>query len=190
MSPIVEAAFELQAFCSTRGWRFCFIGGIVVPRWGEPRTTADADLTLLTGFGGEEGFVDELLAGFRARVEGARELALSRRVLLIEASNTVGLDVALGGLPFEERLIQRSSDFAVGSGLSLRTCCAEDLVVLKAFAGREIDWLDVRGIAVRQAGRLDEALIFRELDPLIELKGAPESGARLREILRQARETG
>ena len=100
MSPILEAAVELQAFCSSRGWRFCFIGGIVVPRWGEPRTTADADLTLLTGFGNEEAFVDPLLAAFRARVDGARELALSRRVVLIEASNTVGLDVTLSALPF------------------------------------------------------------------------------------------
>jgi hypothetical protein len=185
LSPLLEAALELQAFCSSQGWRFCFIGGLVVGRWGEPRTTADADLTLLTGFGGEERFVDTLLAAFRARVEGARELALSRRVLLIEASNTVGLDVALGGLPFEERLIERSSDFAVGPGLFLRTCSGEDLVVLKAFAGREVDWLDIRGIAIRQAGRLDEALIFGELSPLIELKGTPEAAERVRKMLRQ-----
>jgi hypothetical protein len=184
LSPILEAALELQAFCLARRWRFCFIGGIVVARWGEPRTTADADLTLLTGFGGEETFVDALLATFRPRVEGARQLALSRRVLLIEAANTVGLDVSLGGLPFEERLVERSSDFALGSGLFLRTCSAEDLIVLKAFAGREIDWLDVRGVAVRQAGRLDQALIFTELDPLIEIKGTPEVAERLREILR------
>jgi hypothetical protein len=186
LSPILEAALELQAFCVAQGWRFCFIGGIVVPRWGEPRTTADADLTLLAGFGSEEGFVDSLLAAFRPRVENARELALSRRVLLIEASNSVSLDVALGGLPFEERLIERATDFAVGSGLALRTCCAEDLIVLKAFAGREIDWVDVRGVAIRQGARLDQELIFRELAPLLELKGTPEAAVRLRGILRQA----
>ena len=89
--------------------------------------------------------------------------------------------------PSRSGSIERSSDFAVGPGLFLHTCCAEDLIVLKAFAGREIDWLDVRGIAIRQAGRLDEALIFRELNPLIELKGTPEAGERLRDILRQAR---
>ena len=115
--------------------------------------------------------MDPLLAAFRARVDGARELALSRRVVLIEASNTVGLDVALGGLPFEERLIERSSDFAIGGGPAINTCCAEDLIILKAFAGREIDWLDVRGIAIRQAGRLDEALILRELMPAARAQG-------------------
>ena len=186
MSPLLEAAIELQTFCASRGWRFCFIGGIVVPRWGEPRTTADADLTLLSGFGDEEAFVDRLLAAFRPRVEGVRALALKRRVLLIEASNSVSLDVSLGGLPFEERLVGRASDFEVGKGLALRTCSAEDLVILKAFAGREIDWLDVRGVAVRQGKQLDQKLIFRELTPLLELKGTPEAGERLREILRQA----
>jgi hypothetical protein len=186
LSPILAAALELQSFCRGRGWRFCFIGGLVVPRWGEPRTTADADLTLLTGFGGEEAFVDDLLAAFRTRREDARELALLRRVLLLEAANTVPLDVSLGALPFEERLVDRSSEYEAAPGATLRTCSAEDLVVLKAFAGRDLDWLDVQGVATRQAGRLDEDLILRELQPLLELKDAPEAADRLRRILRAA----
>lgn len=183
MSPILEAAIELQAFCQARSWRFCFIGGIVVLRWGEPRTTAGADLTLLTGFGGEESFIDAILATFRPRRGDARELALTRRVLLIEASSAIPLDVSLGALPFEERLVDRSTAYEVAPGVALRTCSAEDLVVLKAFAGRDQDWLDIRGIATRQANRLDDPLIFRELQPLLELKGVPEAAARLREIL-------
>jgi hypothetical protein len=35
-----------------------------------------------------------------------------------------------------------------------------------AFAGRTKDWLDIEGIAVRQAGRLDERLIWTEIVPL------------------------
>jgi len=34
------------------------------PALGEPRQTQDADLTLITGFGNEELFVDQLLATF------------------------------------------------------------------------------------------------------------------------------
>lgn len=37
--------------------QFCFIGGLALLRWGEPRTTRDTNLTLLTGFGGEERFI-------------------------------------------------------------------------------------------------------------------------------------
>jgi hypothetical protein len=187
VSPILEAALEIQGFCRSRTWRFCFIGGIVVPRWGEPRTTADADLTLLTGFGSEEAFVDTLLGSFAPRRSDARRLALERRVVLIEARNTVPLDVSLGGLPFEERVVERASDFTIAAGVTLHTCSAEDLIVLKAFAGRDLDWADIRGLAIRQAGRLDEALILRELEPLLDLKGEPEAAARLREILRNTR---
>jgi hypothetical protein len=56
----------------------------------------------------------------------------------------------------------------------LRTCSAEDLIVLKAFASRPRDWIDVEGIIVRQAGKLDWAYVDRELRPLAELKEAPE----------------
>ena len=43
-------AAGLQNFCEARDWRFCFIGGLAVQRWGEPRGTIDVDLTLLSGF--------------------------------------------------------------------------------------------------------------------------------------------
>jgi hypothetical protein len=45
---VFRAAAELQKVCAAEGWRFCFIGGLAVIRWGEPRETVDADLTLLT----------------------------------------------------------------------------------------------------------------------------------------------
>lgn len=187
MNPIFAAAQEIQEFCSRRGWRFCFIGGIAVQRWGEPRLTQDADLTLLTGFGGEERFVDELLVAFKGRRSDAREFALSYRVLLLEASNGVPLDVSLGAMPFEERAVERASQMAIGGGYSLLTCSAEDLVVFKAFAGRDKDWLDIEGIALRQAGRLQERRVWQELEPLLELKESPEAARRLRAVLERAR---
>ena len=51
------------------------------------------------------------------------------------------------------------------------TCSAEDLIVLKAFAGRDRDWADIEGILMRRAGQLDEPLVFQELTPLLQLKG-------------------
>ena len=186
MNPIFTAALELQEFCGARAWRFCFIGAIAVQRWGEPRLTQDADLTLLTGFGGEEPFVDALLAGFRARRSDARDLALHYRVLLMEAGNGVPLDVSLGAMPFEERAVERASSFEIGEQRSLRTCGAEDLVVLKAFADRAKDWLDIEGVVVRQRERLDRMLIWRELRPLLELKQSPETASRLEALLGRA----
>ncbi len=172
---VMEAAGEVQQFCQNRNWQFCFIGGIAVQRWGEPRMTQDADLTLLTGFGNEEKFTDILLTSFPARRADAREFALRSRVLLIQSAGGVAVDVALGGFPFEERTIQRSSSWTWLENQSLVTCSAEDLIVHKTFAGRDLDWADVERILIRQHGKLNLGQIQTELKPLLELKGEMEA---------------
>lgn len=62
---------------------------------------------------------------------------------------------------------------------SLITCSAEDLIVHKAFAGRDLDWSDVERILTRQYGKLNLAQIRAELTPLLELKDEPEAMAKL-----------
>jgi hypothetical protein len=177
---VLAVAGEVQRFCQQQNWRFCFIGGIAVQRWGEPRLTQDVDLTLLTGFGKEEEFADALLASFRPRREDARAFALTNRVLLIQTSDGVGVDVALGAFPFEERSIQRSSAWKWAENSEpLITCSAEDLVVHKVFAGRDLDWGDVERVLVRQHGKLNFAQMRIELKPLLELKGEMEALAKL-----------
>jgi len=170
---VIRAAQALQHLCTTEGWRFCFIGGLALQRWGEPRETIDVDLTLLTGFGGEDRFIDVLLHHFEPRIEQAADFALANRVLLLRTGSGVGLDIALAGLPFEEGVVARSSLFAFPIQILLRTCSAEDLVVMKAFAARNKDWLDVEGIIVRQTGRLDWTYVRQQLQPLAELKEQP-----------------
>ena len=174
MTEVIQAAAELQAFCAAQGWRFCFIGGLALLRWGEPRETVDADLTLIAGFGSEQTFIEPLLRNFEGRIPEAGQFALDRRVLLLRSRKGVGLDVALGALPFEELAVQRSSLFDYPPNISLRTCSAEDLLVMKAFAGRGQDWVDVERVIVRQTGKLDWDYIRAQLGPLAELKESPE----------------
>lgn len=174
MTEVIRAAKELQTICEGQRWRFCFIGGLALQRWGEPRETVDVDLTLVTGFGDEKRFVEMLLTRFEPRIANAGQFALANRVLLLRAKSGVGLDIALGGLPFEESAVGRSSLFAFPGEILLRTCSAEDLIVMKAFAARAKDWMDIEGILIRQAGKLDWPYIRAQLTPLAELKGAPE----------------
>jgi hypothetical protein len=180
---ILEAASEVQHFCQQRRWPFCFIGGIAVQRWGEPRLTQDVDLTLLTGFGNEESFTDAVLEIFQPRRPDAREFALSRRVLLVRTGSGVSVDIALGAFPFEERSIQRASDWTWAEKQSLITCSAEDLIVHKTFAGRNLDWGDVERVLIRQHGKLDWKQIRAELKPLLELKGDLEAMDKLEGML-------
>lgn len=149
------------------------------------RATQDADVTLLCPFGNEPAAVDRLLAGFKARIAGAREFALRQRVVLLWSSEGVGIDVALGALPFEERCVGRASEWTVPPGVVLRTCSAEDLVVLKAFAGRAQDWIDLESVLVRRRRTLDWRLIVEELKPLLELRETPENLEKLEQLRRQ-----
>lgn len=161
------------------------IGGLAVQRWGEPRQTRDVDLALLTGIGRESDYTDTILATFQARRPDARAFALAYRVLLIQSAAGVPLDVSLAALPYEERVMSRSSPFAFAAGCVVTTCSAEDLVVLKAFADRPQDWIDVEGIIARQRGALDRALIRRELRELLELKEDLDPEAVLNKLLKR-----
>jgi hypothetical protein len=174
VNDVIQAAAELQNVCQSEGWQFCFIGGLALQRWSEPRETVDVDLSLFAGFGQEQHFSEALLKHFEPRISNAAEFAQQRRVLLLRSSKGVGLDVALAALPYEELVIQRSSYFDYPPGISLRTCSAEDLIVLKAFAGRGQDWADVERLIVRQSGKLDWDYIYKNLRPLAQLKEAPE----------------
>ncbi|MGI9017958.1 MAG: nucleotidyl transferase AbiEii/AbiGii toxin family protein [Euzebya sp.] len=183
MNGLFSAAREIQDLCDEQGWRFCFIGGLAVLRWGEPRQTRDVDLTLLTGFGGEEPFVDRLLERFAPRVPDAKGFALKNRVLLLRSDDGVGLDVALGAMTFEEHAVDRATGWRIDQSLVLQTCSAHDLVVYKVFAGRPQDWIDVEMIIARRSRELDMDLVQQELVPLLELKGAEEDWGRLQGLL-------
>jgi hypothetical protein len=175
LEELLAAAAGLQSLLVHRGWRFCFIGGVAVQRWGYPRFTHDIDLTLLTGFGEEERFVDSLLTDLEPRRREARDFALHHRVLLLRTHEGIEVDVALGALPFEERSVARASAWRLGEGVELTTCSAEDLVIHKVFAGRGRDWDDVETVLMRQRGQLNFGLIHSELRPLLELKGELDS---------------
>ena len=170
MNPLFAAAADLQRYCTSRGWRSAVIGGLAVQRWGEPRQTRDVDLTLLAGIGGESAIVDGLLARFRPRRPDARQFAIDRRVVLIDIAAGIPADISLSALPYEERVVDRSSDFQVAPDTTIRTCSAEDLIVLKAFADRPQDWIDIEGVIVRQRDGLHREQVLQELRALLDLK--------------------
>lgn len=172
MIPLLALAQDVQDFMESRNWRFCIIGGIAVQRWGQPRVTTDVDITLFTGFFEEAPYIDEVLKNYKPRREDAAQFALSRRVLLV-SGNEIGIDISLGAIPFEDFAIQRATYHSYTPDISLKTCSAEDLVVFKAFADRTKDWADVESVVTRQSD-LEWDYIFEQLNPLVELKEAPE----------------
>ena len=129
--------------------------------------------------------MDCLLKSFKGRRPDTREFALRAHVLLLVASNGTPLDVALGALEFEKNSIRRSSPWNYTAHSTIITCSAEDLIVHKAFASRELDWLDVERILQRQAGVLNVAQILEELQPLAELEEDHNIVPRLTSLMRK-----
>jgi hypothetical protein len=176
---VIGAGREVQDRLSGAGFRFCFIGGVALLRWGEPRFTQDVDLTLLCPFGQEVAVAGDIAKLLTPRMPGAVEFASESRVFLARTSDGTPVDIAFGAIDFELRCVERASPFDFGGGVSLTTCGAEDLVVMKVFADRGQDWVDVEAIVLRRAGELDWRLIEAELEPLLEVRGGKSSWERL-----------
>lgn len=181
----MSAAAEVQGFLAGRSWRFCFIGGIALQRWGKPRVTTDGDITLLTGLGNEDAFIQPILERYPGRRPDARQFALHARVLLVQTREGIPFDIALAGFPYEEQVVGRSSTYRFHRGPSLCTCSAEDLVVLKAIADRPRDWSDIETVIIRQGKTLDRKYVLTHLEPLCEIKEAPEILDRLHKLYRE-----
>ena len=79
-------------------------------------------------------------------------------------------------------MIGQATPFQFLPNCSLITGSAEDLIVLKAFANRTRDWLDVESVIMRQGKKLDMNFVFDQLSPLCELKETPEIIERLKNI--------
>lgn len=186
MNELTRLALGLEKFWREKGWEACIIGGLAVQAWGEPRFTMDVDITVLAGLGREEEFVDGWLAEFPSRIPDAKSFALENRVLLLRGSEGIGIDVALGCLPFEEQAIRSAVDVELEPGARVRICRPEDLLVMKAFADRGQDWLDIRGILIRQRDQpLDWAHIRKQLKPLVQAKAKPELLEQLERVRRE-----
>jgi hypothetical protein len=184
---LATAAQDVLLVLEKAGIPSCAIGGLVVSRWGEPRTTTDVDLSVLAPYGDEESTLDSLLAHFEARAQDAREFALTNRVLLIRTGDGVSVDVALAAFPFEVEAIQTATPWSIAPGIEIRTCSAEHLVVYKLVAARKRDLSDVEGIVLRQRRKLDAGRIRRWGRLLAELKEDPDLLRPFEDIWRQIR---
>ena len=143
---------------------YMVIGGYAVTIWGQPRFTADLDLTLHC-LVPEQSLIEQLLRPLTALVADPVRFVQERRVLPARTSNGIAVDIVFAGLPYEVAAIERAVPVEV-AGYSVRICTAEDLIVHKIISSRPRDREDILGIVQRQGNRLDRsylAPIVREL---------------------------
>lgn len=173
MTPQESALVEVARLLDANGLPYMVIGGLANLVWGLPRATLDVDVTV---WGGTRPF-DELVPlfepAFHVLPEEPVDFVTTTRVLPLESTAEVRVDVVFGLLPFEEEAIARAVPRDVG-GVTIRFCTAEDLVLMKIISERPKDLDDVRQILLRQRDALDHAYLEPRVHELATLLERPE----------------
>jgi hypothetical protein len=155
------------------------IGGVAAAVLGRPRVTGDIDAVVLIEEARWPDFLEAGAAfGFVPRRADCLEFATRTRVLLVRhAPSSVDVDISLGVLPFEREMIAgaRWRDLA---GVLVPLPAPEDLVVMKAVAGRARDIADIEDVVAINPD-LDRSRIRQIVAQFAEALDDPEMVAKL-----------
>lgn len=163
--------------------RWALIGGIAVSLVSEPRFTEDIDLIAIV----DSIPVESLLAhfnsgGFVARPADPVAFAKKNRMLLLQHGVTgFRVDISLGILPFEIETTERAATVDLG-GIQCRVASIEDLIIMKAVAGRPRDIEDIRTL-VSFSSNFDRLRILGFLSQFSEALDDPQILERARLLL-------
>lgn len=170
MTSQQDALSDIAAFLEAAGVPYMVIGGIANLVWGQPRATLDIDVTVLVASSRLEAFLERVAKHYRVLVADAANFVNTTRVLPVQHSSGVRIDLIFGLLSFEEEAIAR----AVTAGeapVQFRVCTAEDLVLMKIISERPRDLDDAREILQRRRLLMDWAYLeprVHELAMLLE----------------------
>jgi hypothetical protein len=181
------ALIRLLEFLGEQGVEAAIMGGVAASALGVARFTHDIDATVLLPDDGLAPFFEAARRkGLLPRLEDYLDFArTSRMVLLTDIETGVDLDIALAGIPFEYEALERRRELFVG-GIRVPIVSPEDLVIMKAVAGRPQDLEDVRNVLRSQPG-LDLARIRERLREFAGLLDDPELAESFERALRGAR---
>jgi predicted nucleotidyltransferase len=148
-SELVRLLKPLEAMMrwfDAAGIRAAIIGGVAASLLGKPRLTKDIDAVVMDAEA--ESLIESGAPyGFLPRIADAVDFARNTRMLLLRfAEGGIDIDLSLGALPFEYEVIDRSSMIDVSPGVSIRVASPEDIIVMKAIAGRGRDVMDIENI--------------------------------------------
>lgn len=162
---------------------FMFVGGQAVLLHGAPRLTHDVDVTV--GVSPEQ--VRDVLAACEEidlEVVVADPAGFAAETFVCPARHRptgVRVDFIFSDTVYERRAISRAVGVEL-AGEALPFAAAEDLLLLKLFAGRPRDLEDARSIVSRQQGRLDWPYLERWAEEFAGVDGREDLPRRLQEL--------
>jgi len=150
LESLMKAVGAVEEWLRAAGVKHTLIGGVAVAFLGEPRTTEDVDAIIEIDPGDLESFLElGRPFGIVGRTEDVVPFARKHYVLrLIYEPRAIPIDLSLAFTGFELHAIGDST-MHEAFGLSFPLPLPEDLLVMKAFAGRTHDLGDIEGILDR-----------------------------------------
>lgn len=152
---------------------YMVIGGMANALWGVPRATLDIDVTVWVEPGSTSEIIRQMGKAFRIRTGRPESFVEKTRVLPMETTEGVAIDMIFGMLSFEEEAIRRAVTNMV-AGQPIRFCTAEDLVIMKIISQRPKDLDDVRAILKRRGKQIDRVYLDPRIEELARLLERPE----------------
>lgn len=166
-------------YLDQHNYRYAIIGGIALSYWGVLRATYDVDIKVLVPDSDYPAMRNALFSAFPVR---ARPELPANSLIVAVAIGDVIIDFLLALPGYEEMIIERAIQIDLGEW-SAWVCTAEDLIIQKAVAGRDKDWLDIEGILIQQASQLDTEYVHGWLVQFVEALENPQLLERYMEIV-------
>ncbi len=139
-----------------RGIKFALIGGLAVSLRGQPRMTVDVNVIILADVDQALQLVRELgSTPFEPLFPEVEEVVSRSYILPLRHRRTgIRVDVAIGMSGFEQQAVGRAVPVSIGD-VRVPVAVTEDLLVMKALAGRPQDEQDIRGLIAAQGAAID-----------------------------------
>jgi predicted nucleotidyltransferase len=139
-----------------QGVSYALVGGLAVSVRGQARVTADVDLVIAADIDRALTLLDSLATSdFKPLFADVAEVVRRSFILpLLHRRTNVKVDLAIGVSGFEQQAVARAERLSV-AGVLVSVATAEDLVVMKALAGRPQDEQDLQGLAIARGQQMD-----------------------------------
>ncbi len=173
------------SFLQEHGYRYAIIGGIALAQWSVVRATYDVDLKVLVPNYDYAAVRTALQSAFPQQ---ARTQLPPNSLIVAVLVDDIVVDFLLALPGYEELIIERAVQRDMG-GWQAWICSAEDLIIQKAVAGREKDWLDIESLLGVQSRRLDDTYIEEWLTQFSEALENPEISAHYQRLRHRVKAT-
>lgn len=155
-SALAEVLGAVASALRESGLGWYVFGAHAVVAYGQPRLTADLDVTVMADLDQAPGLIARLAAtGVYLKPQATEEFIRRTRVLpLVHERTGIPVDVVLAGPGLEQEFVANARELDL-AGVTVPVISPEDLVVTKILAGRPKDLDDVVGILREQMPGLD-----------------------------------